>query len=60
MLNKVKAALSPLRRVLSRWLKRSFLATAFGSYRPERHYMRGSGPKSCPTHSGHTANSERA
>jgi len=46
MLQKIRNAFEPLRRALSRQLKRSFLKTMFGGYRPERHYMRGSGPKS--------------
>jgi hypothetical protein len=59
MLHMVKAALLPLRRAASRWFKRSLLATMFGSYRPEQHYMRGPGPKSRAACSGHPAGSER-
>jgi hypothetical protein len=34
-----------LRRGLRRWFRASFLRTMFDRYRPEQHYMRGSGPK---------------
>ena len=43
--DQIKEALPPLRRALLRWFKGSFLKTMFDDYRPERHYMRGSGPK---------------
>jgi hypothetical protein len=59
MLNIVKTALLPLRRALSRWYRRSFLATMFDTYHPEQHYMRGPGPKSRDAHPGHVAHSER-
>ena len=49
MQDQVKPALPWLPRAVSRWLEKSFLRTAFGNYRPERHYMRGSGPKSANT-----------
>ena len=45
-LHQVKNALQRFRRTLSRWSRRSFLGTMFDDYHPERHYMRGSGPKS--------------
>jgi hypothetical protein len=60
MLHMVKTALLPVRRVLSRWYRRLFLATMFNSYHPERHYMRGAGPKSRAAHSAHTVPSEQA
>jgi len=53
-------AFSPLRRALSRWIKGSFLGTMFDVYRPERHYMRGAGPKSRTPHSDHTTDSRQA
>ena len=34
------------RRTLARWCRGSFLQTMFDDYHPERHYMRGAGPKS--------------
>jgi len=43
--DQIKEALPPLRRALLRWFKGSFLKTMFDDYRPEQHYMRGSGPK---------------
>jgi len=46
MLDQIKDALPTVRRTFRRWLQGSFLKTMFGNYRPERHYMRGSGPKS--------------
>jgi hypothetical protein len=46
MLDQIKDAFSPLRRASLRCLEASFLKTMFDNYRPERHYMRGSGPKS--------------
>jgi hypothetical protein len=46
MLEQIKDALSPLRRGSFRCLEASFLKAMFDNYRPERHYMRGSGPKS--------------
>jgi hypothetical protein len=45
MLEQIKDAFAPLRRGAQRWFKRSFLRTTFDRYRPEQHYMRGSGPK---------------
>ena len=42
----VKNAMQRLRRSLARGFRRSFLATMFDDYHPERHYMRGTGPKS--------------
>jgi len=47
-LDQIKDVLSLLGRALLRWLKGSFLKPTFESYRPEQHYMRGSGPKSRP------------
>jgi hypothetical protein len=60
MLKKIAAALLPLCRALSRWFKGSFLITMFNRYRPERHYMRGSGPKSRAAHSGPGPDSKSA
>jgi len=45
MWDQIKDALPLLRRALLRLFEGSFLKTMFGGYRPERHYMRGSGPK---------------
>jgi hypothetical protein len=45
MLAEIKEALPLLPRALARWFRRSFLRTIFDRYRPEQHYMRGSGPK---------------
>jgi hypothetical protein len=63
MLEKIRNAFLnaflPLRRSLSRWIKGSFLGTMFDVYHPERHYMRGSGPKSRTPHSDHTADSRQ-
>jgi len=59
MLETVKTVLLLLRRALSRRLKGSFLGTMFTSYRPERHYMRGSGPKSRETQSDPATDSKR-
>jgi hypothetical protein len=44
-LEQIKDALPVLRRALLRWFEESFLKTMFDRYHPERHYMRGSGPK---------------
>ena len=46
MLDQIKDALPHLRRALSRSFGETFLRTMFDGYCPERHYMRGSGPKS--------------
>ena len=46
MLDRIKDTLPLLRRALLRWFKGSLLKTMFDNYRPEQHYMRGSGPKS--------------
>ena len=46
MLDQIKGALPLPGRALLRWFKGSLLKTMFDNYRPEQHYMRGSGPKS--------------
>lgn len=51
----IKRAFLPLRRTLPRWAQWSTLRRLFGGYRPERHYMRGSGPKSKAPGSRHPA-----
>jgi len=58
MLEKIRNAFLPLRRFARRRIKRSILGTMFGGYRPELHYMRGSGPKSRAQHS-HPATGSR-
>jgi hypothetical protein len=55
MLEQIKDAFAPLRRAGLRWFKRSFLRTMFDRYRPEQHYMRGSGPKCRLKESQHDA-----
>jgi hypothetical protein len=45
-------------RALLRWFKGSFLMTMFDNYRPEQHYMRGSGPKSRSMDSNQDAGSK--
>jgi hypothetical protein len=57
MLEMIKLAFSPFRLTLPRWARWSILKRAFASYRPERHYMRGSGPKSRAVHPQHPAQS---
>ncbi len=59
MLDQIKGALPLPGRALLRWFKRSFLKTMFDNYRPEQHYMRGSGPKSRPVDSKPSMDSER-
>jgi hypothetical protein len=56
----VKNTMQRLRRSLSRWLRRSFLGTMFDDYHPERHYMRGAGPKSRVVSSKEEPGSEQA
>lgn len=46
MWDQIKDALPLLRRALLRWFNGTFLKAMFDNYRPEQHYMRGSGPKS--------------
>jgi hypothetical protein len=53
MLEKIKIAFASLRRGLLRWIRQSLAITKSGAYRPERHYMRGSGPKSRALNSDH-------
>ena len=60
MVDQIKGALSPLRRASLRWFEMSFLKTMFGNYHPERHYMRGSGPKSRSMDCKQDAHSKRA
>jgi hypothetical protein len=55
MPDEIKPALSFLLRALSRWLGSSFLRSIFDDYRPERHYMRGSGLKSRSASAQHAA-----
>lgn len=43
--DRIRATAAAAHRLLQSWLKASFLAAMFDTYRPERHYMRGSGPK---------------
>jgi|GraSoiStandDraft_38_1057308.scaffolds.fasta_scaffold635889_1 hypothetical protein len=45
MLGKIEDVWLRLRRGLLRWVSGSLLSTMFDRYHPERHYMRGSGPK---------------
>ena len=45
MMQKMKIAFLALYRALSGRITRSFLGTMLSAYRPERHYMRGPGPK---------------
>jgi hypothetical protein len=59
MLEKIRNAFLPLRRFVRRRIKRSFLGTMFAGYRPELHYMRGSGPKSRAQHSHHATDSQQ-
>ena len=46
MSDRVKGALAQRGRALLQRLAESFRKAICDSYRPERHYMRGSGPKS--------------
>jgi hypothetical protein len=59
MLEKIRNVFLLLPRALTRRIKRSFLGTMFGGYRPEQHYMRGSGPKSRDQHSHHATDSRQ-
>jgi hypothetical protein len=58
-MQKMKIAFLPLFRALSRRITRPFLGTMFSAYRPERHYMRGPGPKWHERNSG-SFNDERS
>jgi hypothetical protein len=60
MLEKLSAAVALLHSFLQRQFSRTPLAGMFDSYHPERHYMRGYGPKSRVTASQHDAGSEHA
>ncbi len=49
-----------VRDALLRWCKAPFLKLLRNNYRPERHYMRGSGPKSRPKESKQDVDSKHA
>ena len=59
-LDQIKGALFLLGRTFLRWSKGSVLKTVFDNYHPERHYMRGSGPKSRSMESKQGADSKQA
>jgi hypothetical protein len=60
MLARLSAAVALLHSFLQRQFGRTPFADMFDSYHPERHYMRGYGPKSGATASQHDAGSEQA
>ncbi|HZP75499.1 MAG TPA: hypothetical protein VFB45_05100 [Pseudolabrys sp.] len=59
MIGKLSVALTLLRGFLRRQFATTPLAGMFDSYRPERHYMRGAGPKSRLVSSRESADSEQ-